>query len=96
MPSDPARYRTGRHNRPFVYLQEGPEPADSDPLVCAVFEPYTAERVLALLNERQPIADALAEAERWKAALAECRRIIAAREKQYNALATKYGERTIQ
>lgn len=58
MPSDPARYRTGRHNRLFVYLQEGPEPADSDPLVCAVWPPFAGAQIAALLNEQQSIADA--------------------------------------
>lgn len=45
------RYRTGRSNRPMVYLQEGDEPADTDPLVCVVLPPFSGDRVARALSE---------------------------------------------
>lgn len=63
MMSDPARYRTGRHNPQIVYLQDSDEPATGNPMVCVVWPPFTGQQIAALLNDRQAITDPSTPAE---------------------------------
>lgn len=46
------RWRRGRHNRPHIYLQLGPEPADDDPWIGHMDTPELADEAVEDHNTR--------------------------------------------
>lgn len=48
------KLRTGRHNDRIVYLQLGPEPHDTDPMVAVFFRAGEAAAVIRSVNEAAP------------------------------------------
>lgn len=47
------RYRTGRHNHRTIYVQQGHEPARTDPQVGTMDTPDLGVLVVQLLNEHE-------------------------------------------